>query len=158
MSPLVVTDTSCLIALSGVGRLGLLPALFTDVVAPHAVVAEYEPKASAPLPGWLREVEVADRAGVRRLLLRGLDWGESEAITLARSLPGALLLADERRGRRAAAGFGLPILETAGLLLTAKREGRLAAVRPVLDEMRDRHGFRLADAIYEQVLREAGED
>ena len=157
MSPLVVTDTSCLVALSRVGQLGLLPSLFTDVVAPRAVVTEYERKASAPLPGWLREVEVADRAGVRRLLLRGLDWGESEAITLARSLPDALLLVDERRGRRAAAGFGLPVLGTAGLLLTAKREGRLATVRPVLDEMRDRHDFRLADVIYEQVLREAGE-
>ena len=157
MSPLVVTDTSCLIALDRVGQLGLLPVLFADVVAPYAVVAEYERKASAPLPDWLRNVEVPDREGVRRLLLRGLDWGESEATTLARSLPDALLLVDERRGRRAAAGFGLPVLGTAGRLLAAKREGRLAAVRPVLDALRDQHGFRLADALYERVLDQAGE-
>ncbi len=152
MSRLVVTDTSCLIALDRVGLLGLLPQLYAEVVAPRAVVAEFGRR-----PDWLREEHVEDRDAVRRLLLRGLDWGESEALVLAQTLPDALLLIDERRGRKAAAGFGLPVLGTAGLLAVAKREGLLPALRPILDTLIEQHDFRLATRFYEQVLREAGE-
>ena len=152
MSRLVVTDTSCLIALNQVGVLDLLPRLYDEVVAPHAVVAEFGRR-----PGWLREELVEDRDAVRRLLLRGLGWGESEAIVLARTMPGVRLLVDERRGRKAAAGFGLPILGTAGLLAIAKREGLLSAVRPVLDALITEHEFRLSRALYGAVLRDAGE-
>ena len=157
MTRLVVTDTSCLIALNRVGRLRLLAALYDEVVAPSAVIAEYARKQGAPLPDWLREVEVTDRAEVRRLLLRGLDWGEAEAITLARTLRVSRLLIDEVRGRKAAVGFGIPITGTAGVLLLAKSEGLIPAVAPLLDMLRDKHDFRLSDALYREVVREAGE-
>ena len=152
MNRLVVTDTSCLIALNQVGLLDLLPRLYDEVIAPHAVVAEFGQR-----PDWLREETVEDRDAVRQLLLRGLDWGESEAIVLARTMPGVRLLIDERRGRKAATGFGLPILGTAGLLAIAKREELLAEVRPVLDTLIAEHDFRLSRILYEQVLREVGE-
>ena len=152
MSTLVVTDTSCLIALDRVDLLGVLPHLYDEVVAPSAVVSEYGRR-----PDWLREVEVEDRAAVRRLILRGLHWGESEAITLARTLRPTRLLVDDARGRRAAVGFGLPILGTAGLLVVAKDAGLLAAVKPVLDALRREHDFRLADSLYTDLLDQAGE-
>lgn len=47
MSTLVVTDTSPLIALERIGRLDLLPSLFS-VCAPPAVVAEFGQR-----PDWL---------------------------------------------------------------------------------------------------------
>ncbi len=152
MSRIVVTDASCLIALDRVAILEVLPRLYGEIVAPHAVVAEFGQR-----PEWLREETVEDRAAVRRLLLRGLDWGEAEALVLAQTLPDVLLLMDERRGRKAAAGFGLPVLGTAGLLAIAKREKLIPAVRPILDALIEKHDFRLGRAFYEQVLREAGE-
>lgn len=152
MSQLVVTDTSCLIALRQVGHLDLLPQLYDDIVAPHAVIAEFRQR-----PVWLREVRVDDPEAVRRLLLRGLDWGEAEALVLARTLANVLLLIDERRGRRTAAGFGLRVLGTAGLLTIAKREGLIPAVRPLLDALIQQHDFKLSRTIYEGILREAGE-
>ena len=157
MSRLVVTDTSCLIALDRIGRLPVLPTLFEDVVAPHEVFAEYRRKGAAPLPGWLREVRVTDREAVRRLIFQGLDWGDAEAITLARAEPADRLLIDEVKGRRVAVGFGLSITGTAGVLALAKRAGLLPAVRPLLDALRREHGFRLSDAVYGAVLHEAGE-
>ena len=126
MRRLVVTDTSCLIALDRIGRLPLLDALYDEVVAPQAVAAEYARKSPAPLPDWLRVVEVQDRESVRRLILHGLDWGEAEAITLAQKLTVARLLIDEVVGRKTAVGLGLPITGTAGVLALAKE---LAPVR-----------------------------
>ena len=157
MRRLVVTDTSCVIALDRIERLPLLPALYDEVVAPQAVAAEYARKSTVPLPDWLRIAEVQDREGVRRLILRGLDWGEAEAITLAQELAAVRLLIDEVRGRKAAVGFGLPITGTAGVLALAKDLGLLTAVKPELDALRDAHSFRLSDALYEAVLREVGE-
>lgn len=41
MSRLVVTDTSCLIALDAIERLDILSGLYDDVLVPSAVVAEF---------------------------------------------------------------------------------------------------------------------
>ncbi len=152
MSRLVVTDTSCLIALDRVELLGLLPRLYSELFAPRAVIAEF-----GRCPSWLREEVVEDRDAVRRLLLRGLHEGEAEALVLAQGLPDALLLLDERRARRVAAGLDLPVLGTAGLLAIARREGLIPALRPVLDALIEEHAFRLSRSLYEEVLREVGE-
>ena len=93
MSRLVVTDTSCLIALDKVTLLDVLPRLYDDVAAPPVVVAEFGRR-----PEWLVQRSVEDRDAVRALILRGLDEGEAEAIALAREADAAQLLIDERRG------------------------------------------------------------
>ena len=152
MRRLVITDTSCLIALERVERLDLLPRLYDTVVAPPAVIAEFGKR-----PSWLREEPVPDTLAVNALIARRLDPGEAEAIVLARATPQALLLIDEARGRKIAVALGLPIIGTAGLLAVAKSAGLLPAVKPILDTLRDEHDFHLADRHYEQVLREAGE-
>ncbi len=150
MSPLVVTDTSCLIALDRIGRLDLLPALF-EVHAPAAVAAEFGDQ-----PEWL-VIHPAQEVGRWSALLDGLDLGEAQAIALALSLPGAELLIDEARGRKVALQLGLPIVGTAGVLLEAKRLGLILALRPLLDALIHAHSFRLGARLYEAVLREAGE-
>lgn len=152
MRRLLVTDTSCLIALERVELLDLLPRLHDDVVAPSAVVAEFGRR-----PSWLREEPVSDPLAVASLLARRLDPGEAEAIVLARTIPDALLLIDEARGRKIAVSLGLVIIGTAGLLAVAKQAGLVPAVKPILDTLRNDHDFRLADHHYEQVLRDAGE-
>ena len=102
MNRLLITDTSCLIALERVDLLELLPRLYEEIVAPSAVVAEFGRR-----PEWLREEQIADRTEVESLLARRLDLGEAEAIVLARSIPGALLLIDEARGRKVAVSLGV---------------------------------------------------
>lgn len=150
MTTLIVTDTSCLIALDRVGRLSLLPALFT-MFAPPAVIAEFGRK-----PGWLTEHAVRDGARLADLK-RQVDPGQAEAIALALETPGASLLIDEARGRRVARQLGLTVVGTVGVLLEAKRQHHLDAVRPVLDALVEEHDFRLSAKLYRDVLRVAGE-
>ncbi|MEM1041111.1 MAG: DUF3368 domain-containing protein [Bacteroidota bacterium] len=149
MTDLVVTDTSCLIALDRIGQINLLPALFT-VHAPPAVVEEFGSR-----PPWLL-VEEADAARVE-VLMQHVDRGEAEAIALAESYDDVQLLIDEKKGRRVARELGLSVTGTAGLLLAAKAAGRIAEVRPLLDALIRAHGFRLSKRHYEQVLHAAGE-
>lgn len=151
MSTLVVTDTSCLIALDRIGHLDLLPALFT-VLAPPAVVTEFGRQ-----PDWLTVRLAPDAVRVNELL-KVIDRGEAEAIALALTIPDAELLIDEARGRRVAEHLGLHVTGTAGVLLKAKRQGQIVAVRPLLDDLRDVYAFRLADSLYAWIVREAGEE
>ena len=150
-SPLVITDSSVLIGLERVDRLDLLPALFPGVIAPPTVVREF-----GWTPEWLRVEAARSQTVVKVLRVQLLDAGEAEAIALTREHPGAILLLDERRGRRFALQIGLRMLGTAGLLLEAKQAGLTPAVRPLLEELAAT-GFRLSDAIHQYVLKLAGE-
>ncbi|MEM1057016.1 MAG: DUF3368 domain-containing protein [Bacteroidota bacterium] len=147
MKAVVVTDTSCLIALERVGHLQLLPGLFT-VLAPPAVAEEF-----GRCPDWMT-VRNAPPSPER---LVALDKGESEAIALALSLPSATLLIDEARGRAAAARLRLQVTGTAGVLLKAKRHALLPLVGPVLEELVLEHSFRLSDRLFLAILERANE-
>jgi predicted nucleic acid-binding protein len=150
VSTLVVTDTSCLIALDRIGHFDLLQELFT-VLAPPAVVAEFGRK-----PAWLTVRPVPDTTRVTELL-EVIDRGEAEAIALALTIPDAELLIDEARGRKVARGLGLQVTGTAGVLLEAKRQGQIAAVRPLLDALIREHGFHLSEQLYAHIVGTAGE-
>ena len=150
MNTLVVTDTSCLIALDRIGRLDVLPALFV-VHAPRAVAEEFGSR-----PPWLR-VEAVAPSDELDGLLRLLDPGEAEAIALARTYPNARLLIDEARGRKVAHRLGVHVTGTAGVLLAVKVAGVIPSLRPLLDALVHEHSFHLNQDLYEQTLRAAGE-
>ena len=86
-----------------------------------------------------------------------LDAGEAAVIALAVELEIALVLIDERRGRQIARALGLTVAGSLGVLLRAKREGHLGAVKPSLEAMR-RAGIRVADYLAGEVLRAADEE
>lgn len=145
---LVVTDASPLIALIRIDRAALLPRLFDRIVAPRAVADEV-----GTLPPF---VEVMDApVEVAAELRKNLDPGESDAIALAEAL-GAVLLVDERKGRRVALSRGLRIRGTVGLLVLAAEHGLIAAVRPELDAL-IASSFHIGEALYADALRLAGE-
>jgi hypothetical protein len=90
-------------------------------------------------------------------LRQDLDAGEAEAIALALEVEAELLSMDERLGRESAHHFGLHYIGLIGVLIEAKHKGLISAVKPYLDALRDRAGFRLATALDERVLRDQGE-
>jgi predicted nucleic acid-binding protein len=63
---------------------------------------------------------------------------------------------DDRAAREEANRRDIPLLGTAGILLRAKEQGRIAAVRPTLDAVRQA-GLYMSDRVYRVVLRLAGE-
>ncbi|MEL6613563.1 MAG: DUF3368 domain-containing protein [Bacteroidota bacterium] len=147
---MIVTDSSPLIALGRIGHLSLLPKVLGNIIAPEAVIREIGSR-----PYWLDERVVENRPLVRALRGR-LDAGESEVIALAIEVSASAALLDERRARRVATEFGVPVLGTVGMLLRAKRQGLLQAVQPVLDAL-DEADFRLAPRLRAEALRRAGE-
>jgi predicted nucleic acid-binding protein len=105
---------------------------------------------------WIEVRDVADLARVAELL-KHLDEGEAEAIALAVELKPDLLLMDERRGRVEAARRGIRLVGILGALTEAKRRAILPEIRPALDDLRDKAGFRLSPALYARVLLDNGE-
>lgn len=91
------------------------------------------------------------------LLSENLDPGESEAIVLAMELETDLLLMDEREGTTIARQMGLKATGLLGILIGAKKQGLLPAIRPVLLELRRDAGFWLSEKLERQVLESVGE-
>ena len=143
-----------------VGRLDLLRHLFSDVLIPPAVYAELceleWQKTALEAQAW-----IVVRAPLRQELIRrfdgDLDPGEAEAIALALEVQPQFLLMDEQRGRHRADELGLPVVGLLGVLIRAKKEGLIDAVRPVMEELVAQAAFRIHPALYQTVLIQAGE-
>ena len=161
---IIVSDSSPLIALSDLDKLDLLQKLYGHIVIPEAVWAETviagreKPGRIALLQAsWISHVAVKDQSLVN-YFLQELDLGESEAIALAVELDAEFLLIDERLGREVAVRFGITPTGIIGILLAAKAEGLVDAIKPDLDRLRSELNFWLSDSLYLHALRLAGED
>lgn len=158
-----VCDSSSLINLARIGALGLLREVFGEVWIPRGVWEEVVVQ-GGNRPGaleietssWIRVQDVSGAALVDALRL-DLDRGESEAIVLALEIQADLLVIDERLGRAFAESMGLRCTGLLGVLLVAKQKGLIDSVKPYLDALRQQAGFWISDALYMQVLEDAGE-
>ena len=159
----VVSNASPLINMARIGHLNLLPRIFGRLLVPEAVwrevVLEGENHPGAKeirQADWIEQATVSNRQLVHSLR-QELDAGEAEAIALAVEMNADWLLMDERLGRQTARHFGLGYIGLIGILKVAKKRGEIAALRPLLEQLRDLAGFRISLALYEQALREVGE-
>jgi predicted nucleic acid-binding protein len=162
---IVVSDTSPIANLVVVGYIDLLPQLFGTVVIPEIVYQELLANGEEHLVtrtvttvDWLEIRVVNDRARAVALERdRQLDPGEANAIVLARELNATQLLIDERLGRLEAKRQGLRITGILGVLLAAKRQGRVERVRPILDALINEANFWISSRLYSETLALAGE-
>lgn len=156
---IVVADAGPLIALGRLDALALLPQLFANVQVTETVLAECVSRpelvdaqrvAAALAAGWLVPCpDVLPAAGGR------LDPGESSAIARALEI-GAGLLLDDRAAVVYARGLGLKVIGTLGVLVLAKRQGKLVRVVPLIEQLRA-SGHYLGDAVIAAALAAAGE-
>jgi predicted nucleic acid-binding protein len=146
---IVITDSGCLISLERVDRLDILPALFSQVLLPPAVQAEF----GVTLP-WLRVVPPQDRGMVAALKML-VDEGEAEAIALAYELQYRLII-DDLQGRKVARDLGLQMTGTIGILVMAKQQGIIPALKPVIEAL-EGVSFYLSNALKAEALRLVGE-
>ena len=105
---------------------------------------------------WISVRQVAD-TDFLCLLKNELDPGESEAIALAKEMKSDLILLDERDARKIARSLSLKVLGTVGLLIQAKRVGKIMSLKEMLDRLRNEAQFRISDSLYNLALRTVGE-
>ncbi len=129
----------------------MLPALFEQLWLPPAVAAEY----GQPLPTWATVVADAPLPAPAQVPER-LGLGERSAIGLALVKADCLLIMDDKEPKQIARELGISCIGTLGILKLAKEAGHVAAVRPLVYQLRAA-GMWLSDAVAEQVCREAGE-
>ncbi len=156
---IVVADSSPLIALSRVGRLGLLQQMFGRLVVPDAVwreLTECEPGragvAEMLRSNWIERRSITD-AGLVNLLRQDLGAGEAEAIVLARESKAEVLLMDERLGRSAATRLGITVTGLVGVLIEARHRGLLSDAAEVVNDLRGKAGFWISDALMKLVIQ-----
>jgi predicted nucleic acid-binding protein len=145
----VVSDSTCLIGLERVGELDILPALFASIMIPPEVEREFESKFL-----WLQTENITNSSLVMALQL-AVDAGEAEAIALA-SEKGCLLISDDKQARATAKTLGVKVIGTIGVLVRAKQNGVVSAIKPILDEL-DLNSFFISRALREEALKLVGE-
>ena len=74
----IISNTSCLIALTNIKRLDILHRLYGEVIITPEVLDEF----GEPVPSWITVSPVRDQSRTR-LIQRTLDLGESSTIALA---------------------------------------------------------------------------
>jgi len=156
----VIADTGPLLTLSWIHRIGLLDDLFDRVVVPFDVWAElaHRPDASEPPQvAALEHLEFSPPEFVVPEEAALLDPGEQAVVALAaRRFPQAVVLIDEKRGRRAATALGLHVVGSLGVLLEGKRHGLVASVAPLVSELIS-SGVYFGPLLVRRVLEAAGE-
>jgi len=160
-----VSDTSPILGLAVIGHLGLLEEQFGEIFIPQTVLAEFKIDSNfkdasdirqALSEGWLKVKEIQNKPLAQSLSL-DLHQGEAEAITLAIDLGINLLVMDEKIGRERAKDLGLKTVGVLGVLLNAKKHGRIKSLKDAMTALRDEIGFFISDDLYRQILTQAGE-
>ncbi|HEY9657504.1 MAG TPA: DUF3368 domain-containing protein, partial [Allocoleopsis sp.] len=143
-----------------VNQLILLHRQFGEILVPSAVLDELKVTEERPgsqairdaiSSGWIQSREVSN-APLAQLLKQTLDRGEAEAIALAVELNADWTLLDEREGRKVAKSLGLKVTGILGVLLRAKQMGELDSLQPLMDELVNKAGFRIAPDLMSQIL------
>jgi uncharacterized protein len=164
--PAVVSDTSVLHYLTVTGQFHCLPKLFGQVIIPNAVWQEVSRRQELPVhfqvaaaieAGWIKIESAYDRLAVQSLQ-KNLGAGESEAIVLAKEFQPSLLLMDDMDGRATAFKLKLSVTGTVGVLVRARKERLIPALKPLLDELVNIHRFRFGKKLYLAALCEVGEE
>jgi len=160
---IVVSDTSPIRALQHLNLAAVLGKLYGQVYLPEQVAAELRrPQRRFPAfdPGgfpFFVVQAVRDRQRLAELRAKRLDDGEIEAILLALEKSASLILVDERIGRRVAVELGLRAVGVLGVLLHAKQQALIPAIRPLMARLQNEIDFHLSAALIEEVLRIADE-
>lgn len=160
--PPVVCDTTVLLYLGRIGRIDLLPALFTSVCAPEQVALELDMgrllRRDTVDPrdfSWATLVSVSQTM-IDDLPANRLGAGEQAVIACAHAHHGYIAGLDDFQARQLAESLKVTVVGTLGILLRAKQASLIPTVHPLVDAVIGQ-GFHLSPELYQDVLRLAGE-
>ena len=145
----VISNTSCLIVLSNIGRLDLLRAVYSTVLITDEVLVEF----GEAIPKWIIATSVKDKTKTM-LISNSLDKGEASTIALALEQEDSLLILDDGKARHFAEGLNLALTGTLGVVVKAKKMGIIDDIAEIIAELRSA-GFRLPNDIESVLLKES---
>jgi len=144
----VICNTSCLIALSNIGRLDILRAVYETVLITEEVALEF----GEILPDWIKIVAVRDKTKIK-LINNTLDIGEASTIALAIEQDNALIILDDGKARRFSTGLALSLTGTLGVIIKAKQIGLDIDLKTIIADFK-RIGFRIPSDIENVLLND----
>ncbi len=162
---LIISNTTPLINFAEIGCFDLLESELGALSVPPAVVTELNskagkfPSATAFAHNGKLTVLPPGNSILLNHLKQSLHWGEAECIATALEYSdrNPLLILDDTAARAAASIHGIPFIGTLGVLLAAKRSGRIARIKPLMDALRDKARFWISDTLWTSMLQRAGE-
>jgi predicted nucleic acid-binding protein len=134
-----VVNASPVITLAKASHLTLLTALAETILVPAAVVGEVlagpasDPARRALEGEWGTRVPISSIPSI--VLEWGLGAGEAEVIAVVLEGSGRTAVLDDEQGRKCARALRLPVIGTLGVVLRAKRLGRITSAAEVLREL-----------------------
>ena len=146
----IISDSSCLIALTDIGKLEILNDLYKEVVITPEVVSEYK----KPLPSWIGVKEVENKALVAELRGNNFGSGEAASIALALESKSYILILDETRARNFALKKGLEVTGTLSVIAAACNLGYIENYDKTCDDLR-KADFRFTKELQETVKKNA---
>jgi len=150
MDKIIISDTSCLIALSNIGMLHILQDLFEEVLITPEVNEEF----GNQLPNWIVTFQVKDKLKQAEIEEK-LDKGEASSIALALEITNSTLIIDEVKGRNIAKNLNIEIIGTVGIIILAGKKGVIKDVVSVVLKLVN-NGFRLSNNIVDRIIEKYG--
>jgi len=151
MRKTIISDTSCLIVLTNIGKLELLHDVYGQILTTTEVAKEY----GESLPDWIEITDPKDKLHIQILQLQ-LDAGEASAIALALEIPNSTIIVDDDKARKVANKLGLDFTGTLGVIIKAKVIGKIKSIKPYLSDLKSA-GFRLTEELEGEALKAARE-
>lgn len=153
----IVSNTSPVISLGLINQLTILDDLFGEIYIPKAV--------------WDELISLKDRFDISIISaffnskVRGIkcendlklfiDYGESEAILLAKEINASYLLIDDKKARSIAEELGVVCIGTLGIL--AKAKGLIKSLRPLFLKLIENNRY-YAKNVFNYLLDISGEE
>jgi uncharacterized protein len=155
-----VVDASPCITLARVDQLGLLPALFDEVLVPYGVVGELmsggRSDTAWSIINYARVIVVPVARPVVSMP-SGLSQADREVITLALERHPNAVVIDDRTASRFAVRMGLRVVGTLGVVAAARRRGLIEAARPLFGQI-VANGFHAHRELVDGILADLGEE
>lgn len=159
----VIVNTTPLIALSHVGQLSVLKELYGEIIIPEAVYRELSVKAESICKrtvdmslDWIRVGKIQNQMA-KSMYKTQLHDGEVEVMILSKEIGADVVIIDDANAKKHAKYLGLPVTGTLGVLIKAKQEGYIEALKPILYQMIE-HGIYISNSLVELCLKQVAEE
>ncbi len=150
---MIISDSTALIILFDLDRVELLENLFERVCITPIILDEISVRYPVVLPSFMKVEKLKDDKLFNTLKML-LDFGESEAIALAKE-KNLTIIIDEKRGRKIAKEMDLKVIGLLGVIYLNVKKGFLTKdeASSFLEDAIE-HGYRISRKMVDDILKE----